>query len=330
MKPIQPIERFRLPNRRNVLRLMGTGLAVAPFLSLVRCSSSGTTTSAAGADLGAAAGNDLAASVPWAIGGTADLSAATKAYNPFSGAVSSCSVPTCSITLGPCYAPTRVTQDISDGLAGVPVRFALRLVDDSCNPVTDATVDVWHVMPVGTYSGESQNLAFCDGSSPSPLEAYQYFRGVRATDGNGLVDFYSCYPGWYSGRTIHLHLTIRRGAGDYTTQTEYLTTQLLFDDTITDDIFANASPYARSTQRDTNNSNDTAVAASAVSDYLFDMTKMPDGSLVCAKTIILRAATSESLCTAPGGSAGMGGDGGPPGGGGFPPDGGFGGMPPTG
>ncbi|TSC27838.1 protocatechuate 3,4-dioxygenase [Corallococcus sp. Z5C101001] len=309
-------------SRRRVLRVLGTGLVALPFLTQLECGDDDDT------------GTPDAGTHPtWATTGTAAITQATRDFDPFTEAPSAPCTLTCAMTQGPCYAPTRVAQDVTDGLAGVPVRFAFQLLDEDCQPITDASVDIWHAMPTGVYSGESENLAFCAGSAASEVEPFQYFRGVQFTDSRGRVDFYSCYPGWYSSRTVHLHLTVRRGVtpdGGYSEQTEFLTTQLFFDDALSDDIYGTVATYARTETRDTNNTDDTVIAASAVDEYLFEETVMDDGSLLCAKTLILRASTSEALCDAPGGSGSTDGGEGGPGPGGSPPpdDGGF--IPPPG
>ena len=68
------------------------------------------------------------------------------------------------------------------------------------------------------------------------------------------MQFRTIYPGWYSGRAVHIHFTIRtRGAdaGDY-----QFTSQFFFNDDLTDQVHA-LEPYVSKGQRDTRNSNDT-------------------------------------------------------------------------
>lgn len=36
-----------------------------------------------------------------------------------------------------------------------------------------------------------------------------FLRGYQVTDSNGAVEFTTIYPGWYSGRTVHIHYKIR-------------------------------------------------------------------------------------------------------------------------
>ncbi|WP_426752119.1 hypothetical protein [Myxococcus sp. Y35] len=44
---------------------------------------------------------------------------------------------------------------------------------------------------------------FCT-SGDAEARAARWFRGVQTTDANGRVNFDTCFPGWYSSRTIHI------------------------------------------------------------------------------------------------------------------------------
>jgi protocatechuate 3,4-dioxygenase beta subunit len=185
------------------------------------------------------------------------------------------------------------------------IRRASRLVG--------ASVDVWHVSAVGKYSGNDavhENIAFCTGSDPA-FTSHLYFRGQQLTDATGAVFFDTCYPGWYNGRTVHIHFTVRIGGA------EFVTSQVFFDDTLNDDILNGQALYSSRGARSTTNQNDSVVSAAAVGDYTLQTMKMTDGALLAWKTLIVRSSAAASLCTIPGGSGGGGGpaggpDGGPP------------------
>jgi protocatechuate 3,4-dioxygenase beta subunit len=73
------------------------------------------------------------------------------------------------------------------------------------------------------------------------------------TDAQGYARFVTIYPGWYKGRAVHLHFKIRSktpDGGNYE-----FTSQLFFDDVLSDRIYAK-SPYAGRGMRDTRNNND--------------------------------------------------------------------------
>src|SRR5262249_22940034 len=134
--------------------------------------------------------------------------------------------------------------------------------------------------------------------------AARWFRGVQTTDSNGRVDFNTCFPGWYSSRTIHIHFTIRIN------RTEYVTSQLFFDDALDDETVNTQPLYNARGARDTTNQNDTVIAPSSVADYTFQTARMSDGAMLAWKTLVVRSSTASTLCDVPGGSGGPGGPGG--------------------
>jgi protocatechuate 3,4-dioxygenase beta subunit len=140
-----------------------------------------------------------------------------------------------------------ITVDPSDGSvqAGVPLRLELNLLraDDACAPAAGVQVDVWHANASGVYSDEAAN-----GSVGK-----RFLRGYQVTDAAGAVAFTTVYPGWYSGRTIHIHFKVRVFASGQTTYA--FTSQLYFDDAVNDQVMA-LSPYAARGARDTTNATD--------------------------------------------------------------------------
>lgn len=234
----------------------------------------------------------------WATGGTAVMLATAQYPNPFqAGSDAVCNL-TCQATAGPCYlaqgAPP-VRQDISEKQDGLPMRLMLRLVDSSCVAIVGAQVELWHCSPNGLYSGQTPNPKFCSNNDATALAA-QWFRGTATSDASGVVTFDSCFPGWYTSRTIHIHFTVTTSTNDS------VTTQFFFPDAICDGIVANQPLYKDRGARDTNNQNDTVVSASAAPAYCFDVAQMSDGAMLASKTIVLRSSSSDSLCTIPSGS----------------------------
>ena len=268
----------------------------------------------------------------WATGGTAAMTAKASYPNPFSALPSACAV-TCALTEGPCYSSqSEEIQDISYGYDGLPLRLYLRILDEDCKPVNGALVDLWHVGPTGKYSGDdavNEQIGFCTGND-ADFTAHLYFRGKQKTNADGVVYFDTCFPGWYSSRTIHIHMTISVGSD------AYLTTQFGFADALDDSIIATQPLYKDRGKRDTTNTTDTVLPSTSLDEYLFEWKQMSDGAMLAYKTIILRKALSESICSpagasgSPGGPGGPGGEGGPggPPGGGMPPSG-MGGAPPS-
>lgn len=251
--------------------LGAVGLVLAQHW-LTACTASAT---AAAAPAGAAG-----ATGSWAAGGTAAMKAVYP--DPFAtAAAGEACVVTPALTLGPCYAPTMTRKDISEGLTGLPTRLALRVVKaDTCEPVPNATVDIWHTSAAGIYS------ALPTGSICNPkgedVSQKHFFRGVQTTDANGRVDFDTVFPGWYSGRTIHIHFTVRVG------DQAYVTSQLFFDDGFTDQILATHPDYSSRPKRDTTNANDNVARGNAAPTVL-TTARMSDGVLQAWKTIAIKA-----------------------------------------
>ena len=159
------------------------------------------------------------------------------------------------MTIGPYFVDEQLNRsDIrsepSDNSVkeGVPLTLAIGVFDvanNSCTPLTDAQVDVWHCDAQGVYSGVSDQTFDTTGQ--------KFLRGYQLTDATGKAQFLTIYPGWYSGRTVHIHFTIRTKGSD---GSDYqFTSQFFFDDTLTDQVHAQ-EPYASKGQRDTRNSND--------------------------------------------------------------------------
>jgi len=211
---------------------------------------------------------------------------------------------TCASTLGPCYAETVERKDISEGQKGLPVRLAFLVVDESCKPIEGATVDIWHTSPDGLYSGDD-SVSMCTLDDAEAI-ASRWFRGVQTTDAKGRVDFDSCFPGWYSGRTIHIHFTIRVNGA------EYVTSQLFFDDALSDEVVSTQPIYKDRGERDTTNENDSVVSADEAANSTFQTKQMPDGALLAWKTLVVRSSLANAQCSL---SGGMGGPPGPPPGG---------------
>jgi protocatechuate 3,4-dioxygenase beta subunit len=240
----------------------------------------------------------------WATGGTAAMTGKASYPNPFaSGAATAC-VATCTATQGPCYDSASTTlQDISYGQDGLPVRYYFQLLDEECAPIAGATVDIWHVAPTGKYSGDdaaNEQIAFCTDNDTTYTSAL-FFRGKQVTDANGLCFFDSCFPGWYSSRTIHVHFIITVNG------VSSLTSQFFFDDTLDDEIVAGQPIYKDRGARDTTNATDSVISAAEAPAYSFETEQMPDGAMLAWKTIVV----PEAMCALVGNSGSGGGPGGP-------------------
>jgi protocatechuate 3,4-dioxygenase beta subunit len=144
-------------------------------------------------------------------------------------------------TEGPYYIPDeRVRRNITDGHPGTPMLLRTTVVDAStCRPIRRAAVDVWHADAAGVYSGFGSGAA-----------GRTFMRGVQRTDARGLAVFRTVYPGWYPGRTVHIHVKVHIGGNVVHTG------QLYFPEAITNTAYKK-SPYSSRPGRDTRNATDS-------------------------------------------------------------------------
>ncbi|MGH7587358.1 MAG: twin-arginine translocation pathway signal protein, partial [Gemmatimonadota bacterium] len=112
-------------------------------------------------------------------------------------------------------------------------------------PLAGALVDVWHCDHRGVYS---------DVVDPGFDSVGQKFlRGYQVTEGDGVARFTTVFPGWYQGRTVHVHFKVR-SEPEADPGFEF-TSQLYFDDDLTDRIHGLA-PYAEKGPRTRRNADD--------------------------------------------------------------------------
>jgi protocatechuate 3,4-dioxygenase beta subunit len=114
-------------------------------------------------------------------------------------------------------------------------------------PATGAYLDVWHCDSEGTYSDVSGMGNGTGGAGR------KFLRGYQVTDANGIAQFTTVYPGWYSGRAVHVHFKLRLYAGSTTTYE--FTSQFFFDEVLTDVVHAQ-SPYSSKGRRNVVNTTD--------------------------------------------------------------------------
>jgi protocatechuate 3,4-dioxygenase beta subunit len=172
--------------------------------------------------------------------------AGDDAADPVDAEAASSCVLAPEVTEGPYWVDVREKRsDVRAGQAGAPLTLDLYVYrsDDSCEPEAGAVVDIWHCNASGLYSDEAAN-----GTSGST-----WLRGYQETDSNGHVQFTTIYPGWYSGRTVHIHVRVRTFSGSSTTYN--FTTQIFFAEENSAAVFA-TSPYGSRSGRDTTNEED--------------------------------------------------------------------------
>ena len=168
-----------------------------------------------------------------------DADAAGGPAGVASGTVSCVLTP--EMTEGPYYIDgEKLRRNITEGRPGAPLTLRLGVVNASTSkPIKGAIVDIWHADAAGVYSGFGAGTA-----------NRTFMRGLQRTDANGVATFQTVYPGWYPGRTVHIHVKVHV-AGNVVH-----TGQLFFNDAATDAVYKR-TPYSRRPSRTTRNTDDS-------------------------------------------------------------------------
>ncbi|MET0343082.1 MAG: protocatechuate 3,4-dioxygenase [Polyangiales bacterium] len=224
------------------------------------------------------------ATLPWAQGGTKSMKGGYP--DPFggAGAGSMCTLYP-AMTLGPCYAQGPVSrEDITDGLPGLPVRLSFLVVraTGGCAPVANAEVDIWHTSAAGVYSTFASGICNPNRAAQPTGATAKYMRGTRVTDASGRADFSTVFPGHYPGRSIHIHFTVRVGGR------AFQTSQLFFDDSLSDEIML-LKDYTGRGRRNTTNATDNILRSVDLKTVVASYTKRADGALHAWKVLAIRS-----------------------------------------
>jgi protocatechuate 3,4-dioxygenase beta subunit len=180
---------------------------------------------------------------------------------------------------GPFYFdPQLVRADITEGRPGAPLDLSLRIVEQGpCTPIANARVDVWHADAGGIYSGYAGQGD--DGRASSKSETH--LRGTQMTDADGKVTFRSVYPGWYPGRTPHIHVKV------FLDTTTVLTGQIYFPDDLSARVYRDRAPYDQRPVADMTNDRDFLFkAGEREGGGIVLATEEKDGGLISAALVI--------------------------------------------
>jgi protocatechuate 3,4-dioxygenase beta subunit len=186
--------------------------------------------------LAACTGPDTTTTVPTSEGGSASVQPQTSSSVTFPS-TDSC-VLTPEESEGPYYFDVdSVRSDIREDRQGTQLRLAMRVRDASCQPISNAVVDIWHCDAGGEYSGFGRS------------DDMRFLRGAQVTNADGVVEFQTIYPGWYQGRATHIHFKV------HLNNKTVLTSQAYFDEKINDAVYV-AQPYTAHAGRRTTNDQD--------------------------------------------------------------------------
>ncbi|MFD9429839.1 intradiol ring-cleavage dioxygenase [Streptomyces sp. NPDC060002] len=178
------------------------------------------------------------------------------------------------MTEGPYYLDGQyVRADVTEGKAGIPLKLTLTVVDDdTCVPLSNALVEIWHSDALGEYSG------FVGNNGHSEPDDGTFLRGGVLTNSSGVAAITTIYPGWYRGRCVHIHVKVHKNVtltsnGSFTGGQELHTGQLFFNETITTAV-ARISPYSTNTVTRTTLAQDSIYDEGGAASGLLTLTAL--------------------------------------------------------
>lgn len=203
-----------------------------------------------------------------------------------SGSTSGSTSGTCTVTASETEGPfptkspaSLVSNDITSDRPGtkLTVNITIQNKNNSCEGLEGALVDIWHCDAAGNYSEYGGS-----GMQSTNYTSVHFLRGRQTTDSNGLVTFTSIYPGWYSGRAVHIHVHVYNASGK-----SLLVTQIAFPEDISKVVFAQGV-YASHGQADTTNAKDN-VFGDGVSTEMSTVTGSVSAGYVLTHAIVVNA-----------------------------------------
>jgi protocatechuate 3,4-dioxygenase beta subunit len=247
------------------------------------------------------------------IGGLAGMAPAQASVAAPSATEGMCRI-TPQATQGPYWIDPKLERsDITENRKGVPLQLSIKVVDAAtCRPFERARVDIWHCDAQGVYS------AFDGQPGVGSTVGQTFLRGHVFTGADGVALFSTIYPGWYRGRTPHIHVKVFLDDGG---AENLLTCQLFFPDALSEFLFANAPDYVRNETRDTLNRFDGIAQGQGYANF----GAISEQADHYAMTVILGVDRTARNIEPAMGAGGPGGP--PPSDGRGPPSGGFGGPP---
>ena len=179
------------------------------------------------------------------------------------------------VTEGPYWIDETLTRrNVTEGRPGSPLILDLTVVDaKTCKAIANADVEIWHSDAKGEYSG-------FDGAAT----ATHYLRGHQKSNADGNLRFITIFPGWYRGRTPHIHLKVHVGGSVVHTG------QLFFDETTTAAVYRH-SPYKSHGQPDTSHAEDMIYAQAGRSRATLRLSRRSHGRKGYRGAITLGVAT---------------------------------------
>jgi protocatechuate 3,4-dioxygenase beta subunit len=244
---------------------------------------------------------------------------------------------------GPYYvADELLRSDITEDKPGVPLSLRIMVLDArSCLPLANAAVDLWHCDAVGLYAGFTRQNPMGPGGPPPgfdpqhpgnhpsdhagppegmgppphnhPTDKLTFLRGIQLTGQDGAVNFRTVFPGFYMGRTNHIHFKVR--VGGHATPTSYAsghtshTGQIFFPEEVATELMQH-DPYSRHKIHRTTQSEDQVFTSQHGQSAIAHLQRLQPGHFGAGLHAEMVASVDPAATPAP--TQRQGGPGGPP------------------
>ncbi|EEB91874.1 hypothetical protein MPER_09700, partial [Moniliophthora perniciosa FA553] len=129
------------------------------------------------------------------------------------------------VTEGPYYHKEGhpIRQNIAEYQIGLLTLLDIGVIDiNTCKPLPHVLVDIWQANATGHYAGHPDPLPELINEKPQvggkrngllsafPRTKFEeaWLRGAWPTDENGVAQFTTIFPGYYTGRATHIHTKV--------------------------------------------------------------------------------------------------------------------------
>jgi protocatechuate 3,4-dioxygenase beta subunit len=193
------------------------------------------------------------------------------------------------VTEGPYWIDGTLTRrNITEGKPGLPLQIVFTVVNaKTCAPIKGADVEIWHCDATGEYSGYDSGTPGGPGAGghAEPTSRTRYLRGHQRSNAGGKAEFLTVFPGWYRGRTPHIHMKVH--VGDSVVHTG----QVFFNERITAAVYRTA-PYRSRGQADTPHARDGIYAQAGGASAVLRLTRRGNGLRGYTGRIVVGVATA--------------------------------------
>lgn len=170
-------------------------------------------------------------------------------------------------------------HDLRETQAGIDFYFDIGVIDvNTCEPLTGAALNIWACNATGSYSSftgiDPDTSELLDGytkRADGTTDDETFLRGVQVTNEEGMIEFLTKFPGYYTSRTTHFHVTVQSnaslGLGFSQSATQHVG-QVFFDEDLLSEVYA-VSPYVEHTLtlNRTTNAADSVLAVANADGY---------------------------------------------------------------